>query len=103
MKFHSLFVVAQLGVAWALSSQLERDIYVPCTDLLYDTAYCCVDDIFNGYTDCQTPPIWPISASDFQNQCAWIGKLPACCLRPIIGTPVLLCSTPPGLGPFNKN
>ncbi|KAI0100522.1 hypothetical protein GGR51DRAFT_532339 [Nemania sp. FL0031] len=100
MKLLSSIVIAQLGVAWALPSQLESRIYVPCTNNLFDTAYRCTNDVLGGYIDCQTPPITIISAADFQNQCAWIGKLPLCCIRPIIGTLPILCETPPGLGPF---
>ncbi|KAI1159136.1 hypothetical protein F5B18DRAFT_638031 [Nemania serpens] len=101
MKFLLSVVVAQFGVVWALPPQLESRLYTPCTNNLYDTAYCCAEGLLGDYIDCQYP-ILTISAQDFQNQCAWIGKIAVCCVRPIIGTSVVFCTTPPGLGPFGK-
>ncbi|KAI1423334.1 hypothetical protein F5Y12DRAFT_546570 [Xylaria sp. FL1777] len=102
MKFLSLIMIAPLGVTWALPSQLESRLYIPCPNNLYDTAYCCSQGPLGDYIDCAYPPITIISAADFQNQCAWIGQVPVCCVRPLIGTPVVFCTNPPGLGPFGS-
>jgi hypothetical protein len=51
MKLQSIAFFAQLAVAAALPSELESRVYVPCTDLLYGTAYCCTDDILEGYIE----------------------------------------------------
>ncbi|KAI1110091.1 hypothetical protein F5Y14DRAFT_430223 [Nemania sp. NC0429] len=101
MRFFLLVVVAQLGAVWALPSQLDSRLYTPCANNLYDTAYCCAQGPLGDYLDCAYP-ILPISAADFQNLCAWVGKIAVCCVRPLIGTPVVFCTTPPGLGPFGK-
>lgn len=41
MKILLPVILAHVGIVRALPSNLERDIYVPCNNGLYDTAYCC--------------------------------------------------------------
>ncbi|KAI0869687.1 hypothetical protein GGS24DRAFT_146381 [Hypoxylon argillaceum] len=99
MKLLPSIVIAQFGVAWALPSQLESRVYAPCSDIIYDTAYCCAVGPLGDYVDCDPPPIIVISAVDFQNQCAWVGKVALCCLRSILDLLNSLCQTPRGLSP----
>ncbi|KAI1367938.1 hypothetical protein F5Y08DRAFT_297357 [Xylaria arbuscula] len=100
MKFLLPMAIAYLEAVLAYPSQLHDRGYFPCPNNLYDTAYCCSEGPFGDYVDCTYPVIYPISASDFQDQCAWVGKIAVCCVRPLIGTPAVLCTNPPSLGPF---
>ncbi|KAI0425128.1 hypothetical protein F5Y09DRAFT_322462 [Xylaria sp. FL1042] len=100
MKLLLSALIVNLGTTWAFPSQLETRTYIPCPNNLYDTAYCCSQGPLGDYVDCAYPALPTTNAADFQNQCASIGKIPLCCVRPLIGTPVVFCTNPPGLGPF---
>ncbi|KAI0521228.1 hypothetical protein F5B22DRAFT_566461 [Xylaria bambusicola] len=100
MKFLLTMTIAHLGVIWALPSQSYSQSYVPCPDGLYDTPNCCSKGLLGDWIDCTTPVMRITSAIDFQNQCAVVGKVAACCVRPLIGTSVIFCTNPVGLGPF---
>ncbi|KAI1346822.1 hypothetical protein F5Y01DRAFT_296995 [Xylaria sp. FL0043] len=100
MKLLLSVTMAHLRVIWALPSQLGTRIYIPCPNNLYDTAYCCSQSPLGDYVDCASPALPTTNAADFQNQCAWVGQIPLCCVRPLIGTPVVFCTDPLGLGPF---
>ncbi|KAI3331722.1 hypothetical protein HD806DRAFT_478114 [Xylariaceae sp. AK1471] len=103
MKFlHA--IVAQLGVAWALPSQLEKSqIYVPCPNAIYDKAFCCAVGALDDDISCESPSITPISASDFQNICSYTGMRARCCQVPIIGYDWFLCQIPSGVSPYHAN
>ncbi|KAK5635347.1 hypothetical protein RRF57_011059 [Xylaria bambusicola] len=99
MKFLLTMTIAHLGVIWALPSQLDGQTYVPCPDGLYDTPNCCYRGLLGDWIDC-IAYMRITSAIDFQNQCAVVGKVAACCVRPLIGTSVIFCTNPEGLDPF---
>jgi hypothetical protein len=43
MKVLSSIVIAYLGVAWALPSKVERQLYIPCSSSsIFNSSFCCV-------------------------------------------------------------
>ena len=51
MKFLTTVMIAHLTVIWALPSQLHNRVYVPCSNNLYDTAYCCSEGPLGDYLE----------------------------------------------------
>ncbi|KAI0534342.1 hypothetical protein GGR58DRAFT_483113 [Xylaria digitata] len=101
MKLKSLssIAIAHIGVAWALPTPADSALYSPCPGDVFNTAYCCSRGFLGNFEACIFP-LLPISDEAFQGQCNLFGKTPVCCVRPLIGTPVLFCVNPPGLNPF---
>ncbi|KAI0550667.1 hypothetical protein F4679DRAFT_200571 [Xylaria curta] len=97
MKLLTSIIIASLGAVWALPTQQaseQESALFACASLVYNTAFCCSEGPLGLYVDCEAPPIPPITIIDFKAQCAFASKDAYCCIRPLIGSLPVICSTP---------
>ncbi|KAI1735351.1 hypothetical protein F4680DRAFT_307801 [Xylaria scruposa] len=97
MKLLTSIIIASLGAVWALPTQEaseQESALFACASLVYNTAFCCSEGPLGLYVDCASPPIPPITVIDFKAQCAFANKDAYCCIRPLIGSLPVICSTP---------
>jgi hydrophobin len=83
--YFSTFVAALFaGLAVALPTVEERQVYVPCSGL-YSNAQCCATDVLGvADLDCGNAPSPPTSGENFSALCAAMGQRARCCVLPIV-------------------